>query len=105
LRRKYLATKTNNNSTNSSKYSGSCSMSELATMMGFSDIAHSNSSKSAINTPVKIYERIVNNSVCYGICFGRESHDKTTMAGYSNLLEESEYISFTQTNNKNINLK
>lgn len=105
LRRKYLATKTNNNSTNSSKYSGSCSMSDLATMMGFSDIEHSNNVKSAINTPVKIYEVTNNDYVCYGVCFGREDHDKTTMAGYGNLLEENEHIKFIQTDGRYINLK
>jgi hypothetical protein len=80
-------------------------MSELATMMGFSDIEHSNKNKSAINTPVKIYEKVVDNKVCYGICFGREGNDKTTMTGYNNLLEGNEYISFIHAYNRTINLK
>jgi hypothetical protein len=105
LRRKYLATKTNANSTDQSKYCGYCSMSELATMLGFSDIEHSNSAKSADNTPVKIYEEVVDNQIGYGVCFGRESHDKSSMSGYSNLLEGDESIAFKEVNKRYFRFK
>jgi hypothetical protein len=80
-------------------------MSELATMLGFSGIVHSSSSKSVMDTPVKIYERVVSNHVCYGFCFGKESHDKTSMPGYSNLLDSGENIRFIQERGRTINLK